>query len=301
MKNFIDCERLCQSHFEASGPYWHLWTPDNFRIIFPDRDSFQKGMGIVGVAAKLVPVLRIITFELMSNHIHLTLCGDEADVKALFNLIKSLLSKSLDLDISDWEYRSRMLGSLSELRNVITYNNRNGFVVNPGETPFTYPWGANMYYYNPVAKQRFYESGKALIFRDKRSILASHKGDSVNGLIQLDGYVSPMCFCDISFGESVFRNASHYFYEIARNIESQKDIASEIGESIFYTDDELFREVLRWSKDKYDSFKPSLLPKEAKIELAKKMHFEYHSGNKQIQRILNLPPAVVAGLFPRSK
>ncbi|MBR3075340.1 MAG: hypothetical protein IKH11_06265, partial [Bacteroidales bacterium] len=242
----------------------------------------------------------IVTFELMSNHLHLTLSGRETDVMALFNVIKCLLSKGLDEILSDWECKTRMLNSLSELRNVITYNNRNGYVVHPDETPFTYPWGANMYYFNPVAKQRFYESGKPLSFNEKRKMLASHKGDSVKDLLQVDGYVSPMCFCDICLGESFFRGASHYFNEISRNIESQKDIASEIGESIFYTDDELFRIVLRWSKDKYDTFKPSLLPKEAKIELANKMHSEYHSGNKQIQRILNLPASVVAGMFPSS-
>lgn len=37
---------------------------------------------------------------------------------------------------------------LRTLRNTIVYVNRNGYVVNPAYTPFSYPWGTGRYYFN---------------------------------------------------------------------------------------------------------------------------------------------------------
>ena len=106
-----------------------------------------------------------------------------------------------------------------------------------------------------------------------------------------------MDYCCIEFGEALFRCASHYFREISRNIETQKEIAEEIGEQVFYTDDELFGVVLAISKDKFGGLKPSLLPATAKKDLAILLHNEYHASNKQILRMLRLEPSVVDSLF----
>ena len=107
-----------------------------------------------------------------------------------------------------------------------------------------------------------------------------------------------MSFCDIRLGESLFRCASHYFREVSRNIESQKKIAEEIGERIFYTDDELFSIVCSVSKAKYGQTKATLLPVNAKKELALMLHNDYNAGNKQINRMLKLDMSIINALFP---
>ena len=43
----------------------------------------------------------------------------------------------------------------------------------------------------------------------------------------------------------------------------------------------------------------ALLPKDAKLEIAKILHYDYNAGNKQIQRMLSLDTLVVNALFPR--
>ena len=97
----------------------------------------------------------------------------------------------------------------------------------------------------------------------------------------------------------MFRCASHYFREVSRNIESQKSIAKEIGERIFYTDDELFGIVLSLCQEKYGGQKPTMLPVPAKQEMALLLHSEYNASNKQIQRMLRLDSSVVSALFPK--
>ncbi len=301
MINFYDAERLCQSRFDQLGKCWHLWTPDNFKIIFPDDSTFMKGMSIVGICAALFPDVIILTFELMTNHLHITAAGDEARIRAMFCLIKKFLSRALQIDLTGWESKLRPITDLKDARNVIAYNNRNGYVVNDDESPFSYRWGANSFYFNREAKVRYMESGTSFSFNERRGLTASHKADSVTWLRKTDGYVSPMSFCAIEKGESLFRNASHYFYEISRNIESQKAIAEQIGERIFYTDNELFTVVVIKVRDKYGDLKPSLLPIPAKLEIARQLHYEYNASNKQIQRMLSMDINNVDELFPSGR
>ena len=305
MKNFIDLESRCSLTFRQSGPYWHLWTSENHQIIFQDKESFIAGVNILAICSRLIPDVKIITFQLMSNHLHLTLSGLIERILLLFELFKRYLGKYLkgrgiSVDLSSFEANFRELSTLQELRNVITYNNRNGYVVTPDSTPFTYPWGANAYYYNDFAKSLYRESQSVLSKAERRSLIHSHDSDKLKEpIIKVDGYACPMNFCCVTFGEAVFRCASHYFREISRNIESQKDIAKELGERIFYSDDELFSVVLSICKDKYGGQKPSLIPAVAKSEVALLLHNEYNASNKQIQRMLRLEASFVDSLFPK--
>ena len=114
----------------------------------------------------------------------------------------------------------------------------------------------------------------------------------------LDGYVSPISFCDIDTGESLFRNARQYFIRISKSVESYKDIADVIGESIYYTDDDLFMVAKQISSAQYNEPRLPLLPYDSKIKIAKTLHFNYNASNKQIQRLLSLDAVVVSSLFP---
>jgi hypothetical protein len=115
--------------------------------------------------------------------------------------------------------------------------------------------------------------------------------------MMLDGYACPMSFCDIAFAEQFYRNASNYFYEISRNIESQKAIAQDIGESIRYSDDELYRITISQCKKEYEQSSPSLLSQTAKTELARRLHFDWGASKKQLCRILKIPMGLLDTLF----
>lgn len=301
MRNFIESEGLCCSQFDCLGDVWHLWTPDNYDLLFENAEAYKKGISIVGVCARLFPRVKVITFELMSNHIHFVLAGRERDIKAFFAYLKSLLSRAFDKKLGEWECQYRKIENLKDARAVIVYNNRNGYIVSDCHSPFSYPWGANRFYFNPEAKARYRAVCRPVTFREKRELCRGHKADEVTGLMMVDDYASPMSFCDIEAGERLFRGGPHYYYELSRNVESQKSIAQEIGERIFYTDDELFKDVFTRSKDKYGISRPSGLPKDAKMEMARHLHYEYNAGNKQIHRMLGLDLAVIDSLFPKAQ
>lgn len=295
-------EAECASCFRELLPVHHLWTPENFQIIFTCEEDFKSGMNIFGLCAGMFPDIIILTFELMSNHLHIAASGDKSRILELFELFKLILKRycianGYTIDWTSFLASTRPILTLEDARNVIAYDNRNGFLVSPDETPFSYRWGANKYYFNPAAKCYANERASDITLRDKRMFSHSHKFDDVMGLKLSEGYILPLSFCRIDLGEKIFRNASHYFNKVSKSIEAFKKISEEIGESVFYTDDELFSIACRICREKYGAGSPSLIPAAAKVELAKTLHYEYNAQGKALQRILRLNPGVINSLF----
>jgi len=304
MKQSIDERKAeCLRLFASHRPIWHLWTPENNEIIFTDTADFRTGMSIMAFAARVNPEIKIITFELMTNHLHAVVSGSEKNVKTFFEDYKSSLRsycrcKERTLDFRKFKCGIQEIETLDYLRNVIVYNNRNGFLVDENETPFSYPWGANRFYFNREAKLRHTACLKEMNQQDRRSTFHSRRLDQIGQpLILVDNYVTPMCFCHIELGESFFLNARQYHYLSSRNIESMKVIADSIGDRIYYTDDELYSAVFKTCKKKYDA-QPNQLPNYAKLEMARTMHFDYNASNKQIARMLRMEIELVSQLFP---
>ncbi|MCQ2175719.1 MAG: hypothetical protein MJY80_05085 [Bacteroidales bacterium] len=258
-------------------------------------------MNLFALSLKLHTGISVLTFELMSNHIHALFYGEDTDIRAWFKCFVKLLKHNLDHAsdaIISLEGKCFPINNDDYLRNTLLYINRNGFVISPEESPFSYPWGANRYYFNPEAKLRFSVSKKVLKFREKRAMTRSALFDKAEGLFLVDGYISPMCFCDITAGESLFRNARQYFTKVSKNLESNKDIAAIIMESSYYIDDDLYAYLVAFCSKQYGCKNPTMLPAAEKIELAKKLHYDFNAGNKQIARMLKMDLSAVYSLFP---
>ena len=286
--------------------FYHLWTPDNHQILFTCEADFKMAMNIIALCAALMPSITILTFELMDNHLHVTAYGSAVDIQAFFELFKRHLDRwfraeNRAVDLSGFECRLRVLETAVDVRNVLSYNNRNGFLASPDETPFSYRWGAGRFFFNPDAKLRYEQLSTRMTLTQRRIILHSHATDKIESIRMLDGYACPMSFCQIEKAEEYYRNASNYFYEISRNIESQKAIAEEIGEQIRYTDDEMFRIAVAQSKKIYGESSPCLLSQSAKTELARLLHFEWGASRKQLCRIFKVPLGVLQSMFPGPK
>ena len=239
----------------------------------------------------------------MTTHIHAVLAGDESRCKEMFVMFRKLLSRYFKkigrvVNLSQFECKLFPIADLKGLRNRIVYDNRNGYLVCPDDTPFTYKWGANSFYFNREVRSRHRERMQEMKFRSKRSLLHSHKLDNQKGLWIVDGSMSPVCFCDIAFGESLFRDARHYFYAVSKEIESYKEVAEEVGDSLYYTDDELFSVVCIICNSDYAGQQATLLPKNDKISLSRRLHYDYNASNKQIARLLRLDISVVNSLYP---
>lgn len=293
----------CQLRFNRLGTCFHLCTREDSPIIFHNEEEFRAAMNIVALVVALFPDISVLTFEIMSNHFHFVLAGGEGRIREwyqkLTHFLKShpKLEKSKDI-IMSLEFKLFPIRDLEYARNSIAYVNRNGFIVDYGSTPYSYPWGTNRFFFNSEAKLRHDAEKKPATMRWKREMFHSNLADNIPGFFHVDEYVSPLFFCKVEIAESLFRNAQHYFSKIARSIESSAPIAKETGESIYYLDSELYSIIAMKCSKEYGCKVPSLIAPEAKIAMAKTMRFEYNASVKQIARILKIDIATIRSLFP---
>lgn len=302
-KDFSRLENVCQFRFLEAGSCFHVCSQENHPVLFHNEEEFKAAMNTVAFAAFLFPDIRIYTFEVMDNHFHFLIAGRQEDIGDFLKTLASKLASQPSLsgsaqDIRKLSFRMYLIETLENMRNAIAYINRNGAVVSSDENVFTYKWGANRFFFNDEAKLRYESCGKYITCRERRALFQSNKLESNGKVVVLDGYVSPLCFCCVKEAELFFRNSRNYFYCISRNIESSNDIAKMIGEKLFYSDEDLFMLVRIACSKEFGVQTVSMLPNTAKVELAKRLHFDFNAGNKQICRLLKMDLSVVSELFP---
>ena len=309
-KSFNEKENACRALFDAvissCQTFWHVCTPGTIQsVIFRSPEEYRFVVNAVAVSAYDAGV-RIITFEIMSNHVHIiVLCKDKSAASVFFDLLKQRLiryyrERRSPRDLSGFVSDPIPIESLDSLRNQIAYTNRNNYVIDPDHTPFSYPYGANAYYFNPFAKMLTGRRFGEMSDRSKMRLLHSKKIGYPDDFMVLDDMILPSSFCDISLGERFFRDARHYMYKVSREVESYKEIAELLGDLAYYTDDELMGVVYSLCKKKYGSDNPSFLNVAQKSEVARTLHYDYKADNVKISRLLRLPRYAVDQLFPMS-
>ncbi len=307
VNDYVRREGEYEAFFFEEGPFRHLCTPgDGQEMIFKTQEDFK--FGITSMAMALVEArdagwnVKLYAFALMSNHVHVMAAGTDEACMTFFRIWKSRLKRYFagGIDLSLFECRLIPVENLNSLRNEIAYIHRNGFVHNLRETPFSYEWSTGMYYFNPAVRRISGVKVSDLSYRGRQRLFKSRVRYEFDNLEVIDGYISPLSFCEISCGENLFSDAHKYFYSISRKGEAYGLIAKSLGDRVFLNDEEMFGAVCRKAKEifKVDSLKT--LSPAARVEMAKIMHGEYNASNGQIQRMLKLEKSVVAEMFPKA-
>ena len=303
MMSFAEKERACEMEFEAKGPFWHVCTDGNVMTdIFRGEDEFKEGMTVLAVSAVLFKDAELLTFELMNNHVHLIMRGDEGDCMEFFELFKRRLKRLFQrmgraVDWNKFSAQILRIETLKALRNEIIYVNRNAYVANHNYTPFSYPWGGGCAYFSPVIDLLPVVSVPDMGIRKVRDLTHYRDVDDLASLSFVGDVPFIPSFCRIDIGQSMFRDARSYFHALTKNAEAFSLIASRLKDSVFLTDDEMFVLATTLAEETFSS-KLRLLNPEQKIQLARKLHYEYNASNAQLRRLLSLDLTVLNELFP---
>ena len=302
--NFSEKERICESIFISHGPYWHIYTDGTMmQNIFISKEDFIMGMWCLAAARHLCKSVRIITFELMGNHVHLILAGAKEDCIKVFDLFAARLKKAFPkrqhaIDWSKFKMEILPIESLQALRNEIIYVNRNAFVANPAYTPDSYPWGGGCAYFCPWLKYLTTTPLGELPILTQRALLHTKKIEPLADLKVIDDMPFIPSFCDIKLGESMFRDARSYFNSLTRNAEAFSQIASRLKDTVFLTDDELYYAMMSFINKEYSVKTAIELSPQQKIDTARQMHFNYNATNQQLRRILRMDLGTLEEMFP---
>lgn len=304
-EKFAILEQQCESAFESNGPFWHMCTPGaNIEILFTDREELRYGMNLTAMCRSLCPNIEIYTHTVMNNHIHAIISGNETLCLNFFiefrkRLQRYLTNKGRNVDMSGFVCNLIPIENIQSLRNEIVYANRNGYVINPKCTPFSYEWSAGIYFFNPILKNAHHQLGKRVSPTYGRKIFKTREMFKLDNLLFYNDTAIPTTYCSIDKAESFFRDAHHYFNLLTKDWEAYSAISKRLRDTVFLTDEEMFSAVSSYTSKSYNNHRPSTLSPKEKIEVAKKMHFEYNANNRQIKSILKLDTSIVQELFPK--
>ena len=302
--SFWDLERDCEFKFNQESPFWHLYTDGRKSdIIFSSKEDMIVGMNLIAISALSFTKIKIYTFELMNNHVHVILMGPRGECEKFFALFKSKLARFFArngrvVNLVDFNCNMIEITTLQALRNEIVYANRNGFVAIPSCTPYSYPWGAGPFFFNPLLSKLKTVDFGSLTVRARRSICRSNDIDLPYDLKVCDGVILPSSYCFIAEAEGFFRNAHHYFQCLTKKYEAYSEIADRLHETVFITDEEMYSAVCALCVKVYNVKRPVHLPAKDKVEMARRMKREYNASNRQIKNILKLEKDIVDELFP---
>ena len=302
-ETYFDKEQEAEYLFNSNGPFWHMYTPGNMTsIIFSQEEDFIFGMNLIAQTAAKFPDVKIYTFEIMNNHLHFILSGEEYRCRQMFCKIKERLNRYLKtkgqaLDFSRFDCSLVRITDLKMLRNEIIYVNRNGYVARHDCTPFTYPWGAGAAFFNNIIRLIPSTRYSELTIRQKREICKSKDIDLPGDLRVYNGVILPSSYCILKKAEQMFRDPHHYFNMLSKNWEAYSEIAKRLGDTITITDEEMYGAVCALSTKEFGCKNPRLLSPENKVMLARRMKSEYNASSKQIRSILKLNQDIVEERF----
>lgn len=301
--DFSKQEQYCEFLYTQSGPFYHLCTGNESPLIFSSEEHYIYATNSIAICVADSPI-QILTYALMSNHVHFVLQGSKDECESFFERFKKRVKhyfsiKQSVIDFTYFECKLYPIDSLSMLRNELVYTNRNGYVVQSHRTPFSYPWSSAYLYYNIESQFIVGELYSSLNYRERRLLCRSHAIELPPQYRVSRGMFLPQSFTAYRTGMEFFRNAHSYLSLLLKNVESYANLAKRHADNIFLTDDELYQAVIQLCQKTYNTKFPSTLPPKEKIELARKIHFDYNASNGQICRILKIERKIVAEMFPQ--
>ena len=307
--SFSDKESFCEFRFRTAcdtlGGLWHFCTPGHLNEsvnITPDDYDFSVNNLALSAAEAGVT---IVTDAHMANHLHALLgCRREQcftlEEAYLYRLRKHLHAKGRAVYLGDFRCDDPIpITDLTMARNEIVYIHRNRYVVDPAYTPFADPWSGASVYFNHRTEESGSVTFNDLPYRTKREICMRSKPVVPDTYRFRDGRIIPSSYLDYRLGESFFRDAHHYFSLLTKSVEAFSEVARRLGDRIILTEEEMYQTVKQIANQNYGVKQPTLLPPNAKIEVAKTMRFDYNATNGQIQRLLKLNPSIIRELFPQ--
>lgn len=300
--SFAQKEQICETTFFHNGPFHHVCTPgQSTEILCETADDYKFLVTLIAIAASAAGVT-VVSFEVMSNHIHVILAGQKADCQAFFDYFKAKLKRYYSsigryVNLDDFKCKVIAIESLRQLRIELAYLHRNAYVVNEKYLPFSYPWSSGSLYFNPLAYRENAIPFSKVPFREKQLMCRGRIPDLPDSYLVKNGMLLPQSFCAIKLGEALFRNAHQYFAMISKNYEAYSEVAKSLGDDIYLDDEEMFAVLQIKSKRDYNEGRPTMLPQKDKLELAKWMRRDYNASNGQIHRMLRLDLTIVEELF----
>lgn len=291
--------------------YW-LVTTDHLedRLLFMDFRDFVVGMNYVAVQAYKAEV-SVLSFVLMSNHLHFVLCASRDQAEMFVNSLKTTYSRYLWSKYGSKEHLRRLgvdfklIEGDEALEWAVAYVQMNPVAANICLNPFDYPWGTGGSFFKPV-KQLNDETpspGMSTVLgrslgdmseRERFRLLQSRQKVPDKWLVGDDGYVLPESYVCVDFVESVFRTPRRMQYFLLNSSKAKHRLVSDDGVMPAFRDQIILAAIPDLCQSLFGKRTVDELAEEQLVELLRQLRFRFSAGVNQLARVTGLSYAGAA-------
>lgn len=257
---------------------------------FQDNADFKIGMNYVAILATSLNI-QILSFILMSNHVHFVLAGSRPDVVRFITEFKRRYSSYYRHKYGKQEFLRRNDVNIKEifledeaLERAIAYVQMNSVAANICAHASLYPWGTGSAFFNSNPRSGKTASG----FSGNALMRLFHSKESVPGhfLILDSGYVDPMSYVPVRFVEQLFRTPTRMNYFL--NNSSKARVRLEKIPTPSFRDQNILASIPDLSYSLFRAKDYHELQETQLSELVKQMRFRFSADIGQLARVLEL-------------
>ena len=285
-----------------SKAYW-LVTTEHLKsgLWFRDDEDYRIGMYYVAIASFVYGVM-VLSFVLMSNHVHFVLYCTEEEARAFINEFKADCSRHLALKygVRDLLRRNRVvierIGAEDEsFERAIAYVQMNPPAANICLHPTGYPWGTGGLFFNTRQMKgiRLGDLSRHAIrkrLRTKRSLPA-------DWILGEDGYIQPACYVPVTLVESMFRTPKRMNFFLQNSSKAKRRQEFQGNDMPSFRDQVLYAAIPDLCQSLFGRNSVSELDTEQKTELVRQLRRRFGSDVRQIARVTSLPLEETARLL----
>ena len=285
--------------------YYHVCTKgEDLPWMFRDEFDFIAGINRIGFCVLSVNVT-VVDFILMDTHVHFILNGSLPICKDFINKYKQMTGKWVSHRHNIANHLSKVdttivpVGSEEALMEEIAYVDRNSIMAGYRCMPTEYRWGMSRYFFKDTLSMKALLAGFEKIGERSLKILKKQLSTRVDiprdWEIDKSGMINPRCFVDYRIVESIYRSPNRYLYFLAKKLEGKIDMKLSQGVSSFIPDKEMRSITDSLTREMFGLEKKGLLNMSQRIQMAKKLRYEYGATHKQISRMLNVDVNILKG------
>lgn len=275
--------------------FFYLITTDHLedRLWFRDDEDFKTGMNYAATVAFLVGV-NILSFILMSNHVHFVLECTEEQALTFITEYKRLYSHYLSkkyqtaelLRNNDIDIQRLTLGDES-LERAIAYVQMNCVAANICMNPAEYRWGTGSTFFQSTPR-----TGQPLGSYSKRAqirMLHSKLDLPSDWIVGEEGYVLPSSYVCVKFVENLFRTPKRMNYFLVNSSKAKRRLALKEEGIPSFRDQVILAAVQDLCQTLFHQQSVANLNEEQQSVLVSQIRRRFSADINQIARVTGIP------------
>ena len=283
--------------------YWLVTTEHlEDRLLFKDAEDFKVGMNYVAVLAFKF-LLDVLSFILMSNHLHFVLYCTRELAESFINAYKQLYSRYLQTKYGCREYLRgngvdiHLIPLDNEaLERALAYVQMNCVAANICASPQDYPWGTGDCFFKGQQSGIPVLGGSdirgrtlaSLSAREQRRLIHSNVAMPGEWVMSDYGYILPSSYIRKDLVEKVFGSPRRMNYFLHNSSKAKQRMETGERASPAFKDHVIIAALPDLCRSLFRKQQVKELSEEQLVELMRQIRFRFSANVNQIARVTGL-------------